>query len=148
MVTERLEALLGAVDTGLGLGCEVSVRTNDDDGLVGSFDGPGVARLLDDAGALIEAIQVIATQAARRDTRGIQVIVDAGGYRARHRAALERLAKRAAEEALSSGDEIELDSMSAQDRRIVHMALAEIDGVETRSEGDEPNRRIVVEPVE
>ena len=148
MVTERLEALLGAVDTGLGLGCEVSVRTNEDDGLVGSFDGPGVARLLDDAGALIEAIQVIATQAARRDTRGIQVIVDAGGYRARHRAALERLAKRAAEEVLSSGDEIELDSMSAQDRRIVHMALAEIDGVETRSEGDEPNRRIVVEPVE
>ena len=67
---------------------------------------------------------------------------------ARHRAALERLARRAAEEAVSSGDEIELDAMNAQDRRIVHMALAEVEGVATRSEGDDPNRRIIVEPAE
>jgi spoIIIJ-associated protein len=148
MVTERLKAILGAVDEGLGLDCDVSVRTNEENSLVADFDGPGVARLLDDGGALIEAVQVIATQAVRRDTRGIQVIVDGGGYRARHRAALERLARRAADEALSSGDEIELDAMNAQDRRIVHMSLAEIEGVSTRSEGDDPNRRIIVEPAE
>jgi spoIIIJ-associated protein len=76
------------------------------------------------------------------------VTVDAGGYRAKHREGLERLAQRAAEEAISTGDEIELDPMNAQDRRIVHMALAEIEGVATRSEGDDPNRRIIVEPAE
>ena len=148
IVEARLEAILVAVDSGLGLDCEVSIGTNEDAALVGTFDGPGVARLVDDGGALIEAIQMIASQAVRRDTRGIQVVVDAGGYRARHRAALERLARRAAEEAVSSGDEIELDAMNAQDRRIVHMALAEVEGVATRSEGDDPNRRIIVEPAE
>jgi spoIIIJ-associated protein len=77
-----------------------------------------------------------------------RVSVDADGYRARRVGELERLAARAAAEALRDGDEIELDPMSPQDRRIVHLALAEHPGVVTRSEGDEPRRRVIVEPAE
>lgn len=144
----RLEAILEAVNRGLGLGCAVSLRRNEEDALVGELEGPGVARLVDAGGALIEAVQVLAVQAARREGRSQQVVVDAGGYRARHRAALERLARRAAAEALATGDEIELDPMNAHDRRIVHMTLADVDGIVTRSEGEEPRRRIVVESAE
>ena len=146
--TPVLEEILEAVNVGLSLDCTVSVRAGEDDSLVGEFDGPGVARLLDRHGELIEALQVVALQAVRRIDRGRQVVVDAGGYRARHRAALERLATRAASEALETGDEIELDTMNPHDRRIVHLALKEIGGVSTRSEGDEPRRRIIVEPLD
>ncbi len=143
-----LEGLLEAVNVGLELDCVVTVRTGEDDSLVGELDGPGVARLLDRHGELIEALQVVALQAVRRVDRGRQIVVDAGGYRARHRAALERLATRAAAEAVETGDEIELDPMNPHDRRIVHIALKEIGGVSTRSEGDEPRRRIIVERID
>ena len=74
--------------------------------------------------------------------------LDADGYRARRAAALEDLADRAAREAVEFGEEIELDPMTPHDRRIVHMALKDRTEVVTRSEGDEPRRRIIVEPAE
>ena len=72
--------------------------------------------------------------------------MDAGGYRERRRQQLVRLAEHAAAEAVTHGEEIELDPMTPHDRRIVHMALADRADVVTRSEGDEPNRRLVVLP--
>jgi spoIIIJ-associated protein len=74
------------------------------------------------------------------------VVVDAAGYRARRRATLEAIADRAADRVRRSGDEVALESMSASERRIVHTRLAEESGVETRSEGAEPTRHVVVAP--
>ncbi len=76
------------------------------------------------------------------------VALDVGGYRERRAAALRDLAARAASEAVEFGEEIELDPMTPHDRRIVHMELKENTAVVTRSEGDEPNRRIIVEPAD
>jgi len=76
------------------------------------------------------------------------VSVDAGGYRARREAALVELANRAAAEALEFSEEIELDPMTPHDRRIVHMALKDRTDVVTRSEGEEPRRRLIVEPAD
>jgi spoIIIJ-associated protein len=75
-----------------------------------------------------------------------EVVVDAAGYRERRRATLESLAVRSAERALADGESIELEPMTAVERKVVHLRLKEFDGVETTSEGTEPNRYVVVRP--
>ena len=75
------------------------------------------------------------------------VILDAAGYRERRRETLESRADRAADQALSSNNIVEMDPMSAQERRVVHERLKERAGVETYSEGDEPHRCVVVAPL-
>ena len=74
------------------------------------------------------------------------VVVDAAGYRARRRERLESLADRVAEQVTATGRPVELEPMTAPERKLVHLSLQDVPGVETRSEGEEPNRRIVVEP--
>jgi spoIIIJ-associated protein len=76
-----------------------------------------------------------------------EVVVDAAGYRDRRRASLEALAVRSAERALADSEPVELEPMTAIERKVVHLRLKEFDGVETTSEGTEPNRYIVVKPV-
>ena len=73
-------------------------------------------------------------------------MVDAAGYRARREATLGSLAHRAAEQALRSGERVELEPMTAVERKIVHVTLKDSPGVETTSEGTEPNRFVVVSP--
>jgi spoIIIJ-associated protein len=75
------------------------------------------------------------------------VVVDAEGYRERRRVALEREADRAAEEAQRYGRPVALDAMTASERKLVHEYLREHDAVETYSEGQEPERHLVVAPV-
>ena len=101
-------------------------------------------------GETIDALQYLLGQIASRAEGGARrrVSLDADGYRARREAALVDLAEQAALEAIEHGDEIELDAMTPHDRRIVHMALKDRDGIVTRSEGEEPRRRIIVEPAE
>jgi spoIIIJ-associated protein len=147
---EALGRALAAVVTGLGLEGRVSIREDEEGGLVAEVEGPELGRLLGREGEVIDAVQYLAAQIVSRAEDGSRrrVVVDADGYRARRVSQLERLAERAAEEAIRDGDEIELDPMTPHDRRIVHMALADHPGVVTRSEGDEPRRRIIVEPAE
>jgi spoIIIJ-associated protein len=75
-----------------------------------------------------------------------RVHVDVSGYRQRRREALERFARSVAEEVVSTGRAKALEPMSASDRKIVHDAVGEIEGVRTSSEGEEPSRRVVIAP--
>ena len=75
------------------------------------------------------------------------MVVDAAGYRERRRETLQRRADRAAEQALDLSRPVELDAMSAPERRVVHERLKERPEVETYSEGTEPNRCVVVAPL-
>jgi spoIIIJ-associated protein len=147
---KALGETLAAVVAALGIEGRVVVRPTDDGGLVGLVEADDVGGLIGRDGQVIDAIQYLAVQIVSRAEGGVRsrVVVDAGGYRARRAEQLERLAARAAEEALRDGDEIELDPMTPHDRRIVHLALEDHPGVVTRSEGDEPQRRIIVEPAE
>ncbi|MCU0306784.1 MAG: hypothetical protein MUE51_03275 [Thermoleophilia bacterium] len=147
---EALERVLVAVAGGLAITGPAAVRVGEDGGVVGELGGDGVERLTGRDGEVIDALQYLAAQVVRRAEGGShrRVVIDAAGYRARREELLRRLAVRAAEEALEFGEEIELDPMSPHDRRIVHMALAEREDVETRSEGEEPRRRIVVAPAD
>ena len=111
--------------------------------------GPDLGILIGRHGQTIDAVQYLANAVMFRrhpDDRK-EVVVDAAGYRVRRRASLEALAVRSAERALSDGRPVELEPMTAIERKVVHVRLKEFDGVETSSEGTEPNRFVVVRPV-
>jgi spoIIIJ-associated protein len=75
-----------------------------------------------------------------------RVTIDAEGYRARRQETLERQADDAADQALRSGSPVALEAMTAAERRLVHEHLRDREDVETHSEGEEPERHLVVEP--
>jgi spoIIIJ-associated protein len=109
--------------------------------------GDDLGLLIGRHGQTIDAVQVLAAAivGGSGDDRR-EVVVDAAGYRDRRRRTLESLALRSAEEAVRTGERVELEPMSAAERKIVHTALQERGDVATGSEGDEPNRYVVVEP--
>jgi spoIIIJ-associated protein len=142
---------LDAVVEGMGLSAQVVVAPGpDENDIEATVTGDGTSALIGRGGETIDALQYLLGQIASRAEGGSRrrVSLDADGYRARRAAALEQLADQAAREAVEHGEEIELDAMTPHDRRIVHMALKDRPEVVTRSEGEEPRRRIIVEPAE
>lgn len=146
---ERVRELLRRIATALDLRASVTVEV-DEDQLVASLDGPELGLFIGKHGQTIDAIQHLAGQIAYRglEDERRRVVVDAAGYRERRAVALCRQADRAAEDALRYGRPVELDSMSAQERRVVHEHLKERGDVETHSEGEDPDRRVVVTPLD
>jgi spoIIIJ-associated protein len=143
--------VLEAVVEGMGLEATVVVAPGGEgNDIEVDVQGEGTSALVGRGGETIDALQYLLSQVASRAEAGTRrrVSLDADGYRARREAALQDLAAQAAAEAVEFGEEIELDAMTPHDRRIVHMALKERTDVVTRSEGDEPRRRIIVEPAE
>lgn len=145
---ERVRELVEGVLDELEL--EGDVVISEDDGRIEAVveGGGDYGLLIGKRGQTIDALQLLCYQAAFRGMRERKrVVVDAAGYRQRRRETLESRADRAAEQALSSNRVVELDPMSAQERRVVHERLKERAGVETYSEGDEPHRCVVVAPL-
>lgn len=143
-----LRDVVEAALEGLGVVATVEIDDGEEGGLVARIEGDDLDAIIGRDGEVLDAVQLLAAQAVRRQPGGQRrgVLVDAGGYRARRAELLARLAHKAADEAVEFGEEIELEPMSALDRRTVHMAIADRTDVETRSEGEEPRRRIVVVP--
>jgi spoIIIJ-associated protein len=145
---ERVREVVGRVIGALGLDASVDVTENAEE-IRATVDGPDeMGRLIGRHGQTIDALQHLAWRAAfhDRDERK-NVIVDAAGYRQRREEALQRQANRAASEALRFDRPVELEPMSASERKTVHNYLADRRDVETHSEGDEPERRLVVSPL-
>jgi spoIIIJ-associated protein len=145
---ERVREVVEEVLDELDLDGEVEIA-EDEARIVASIEGDDdYGLLIGKRGQTIDALQLIAYQAAFRGMRDRKrVIVDAAGYRERRRETLEARADRAAEQALSGNHSVEMDPMSAQERRVVHERLKERSGIETFSEGDEPHRCVVVAPL-
>ena len=142
-----LEELLEEVADGLGLDVEVDVQEGDGV-LRGSLRGEDVGLFIGRRGQTIDAVQHLAQRIVFPEGPSpVRVVVDADGYRARRVETLQADAEQAAEEALRSGLSVELEPMPASERRIVHEYLRERGGVQTHSEGDEPQRRLVVSPL-
>ena len=137
----------GRVVHALGLQATVDIEETDDE-IRATVNGDDLGLLIGKHGATIDALQHLAFRAAfrGRETRK-QVTVDAAGYRERREAALHRMADRAAAEALRYDRAVELEPMRAPERKVVHTYLSERSDVETHSEGDEPDRRLVVSPL-
>ena len=140
---ELLERVVSALD----VDARVDVSEGDEE-VVATVTGGDLGVLIGRHGQMIDALQYLANAMAHRsvgDDRR-RIVVDAAGYRARRSATLETLARRSAELASATGRRVELEPMSAVERRLVHEALKDDPEVETASEGVEPNRYVVVLP--
>jgi spoIIIJ-associated protein len=142
----RLKELLEQVCDALAVEASISVRETGD-ALIGTFHGRELGLVIGKHGQTIDAIQYLAAAALYRgmDER-LDVVVDASGYRDRRRETLEAVADRTASKAVATGRAVELEPMSASERKIVHLRLKERSDVSTASEGAEPNRYVVVRP--
>ncbi len=141
-------ALVTRIVDGIGVTGRIDVEEGDEVITV-SCVGSDLGMLIGRHGQTIDAVQYLANAVMwrRHPEDRKEVVVDAAGYRDRRRIALEALAVRAAERALSDREPVELEPMTAVERKIVHLRLKEFDGVETTSEGTEPNRFVVVHAV-
>jgi spoIIIJ-associated protein len=142
-VREVLERVLDA----MGVAARVEI-TEDDESLVATIAGRELGLVIGKHGQTIDAVQYLVNAIAWREHGDERkpVVVDAAGYRERREATLGTLALRSAERAKASGRAVELDPMTAVERKVVHVRLKDVPGVATRSEGTEPNRYVVVEP--
>jgi spoIIIJ-associated protein len=112
-----------------------------------SIVGADLSSLVGPDGATLEALQELTRLAVLRET-GVRsrLMLDISGYRAGRRAELAELGRRTAEQVRDQGEPVRLDPMTPFERKVVHDAVAEVEGVTSSSEGEEPNRRIVVRP--
>ena len=145
---ERVRELVERVLDELDLEADVEI-VEDDDRITASVEGEDdYGLLIGKRGQTIDALQLLCYQAAFRGMRERKrVVLDAAGYRERRRETLTARADRAVEQALSGDRPVELDEMSAQERRVVHEHLKDRPGIETYSEGEEPHRCVVVAPL-
>jgi spoIIIJ-associated protein len=145
---EILRDLLEHLVEGLGLEATVEIDANDE-ALVGTLHGEDLGIFIGRHGQTIDAVQHLAQRILLADpaTERRRIVVDAEGYRARRREALEKQADQAAIEAEKYGRSIALDAMTASERKHIHEYLRERGGVDTHSEGDEPERHLVVSPL-
>ncbi len=143
---EALQELLEEIAEGLQLDVEVVVEERD--GVLGGrLEGEDVGLFIGRHGQTIDAVQHLAQRIVFPDgPSAVRVVIDANGYRERRAEALRAEADDAAEAALSSGEPVELDPLPPFERRIVHEYLRERADVETHSEGNEPERYLVVTP--
>jgi spoIIIJ-associated protein len=145
--TASVRELLGKVTAAVGVRARADV-TEDEEAVTASLSGEDLGLVIGRHGQTIDAIQYLANVIAWREHGDDRkdVVIDAAGYRERRRATLEALAVRSAERAKATGEPVELEPMSSIERRIVHLRLQDVEGVSTRSEGEEPYRYVVVDP--
>ena len=143
-VREIVERVLDEID----LDAEVEISETDDE-ILATIDGPDeLGILIGRRGQTLDALQLLCYRAASMGVSDRKrVTLDAAGYRERRREMLEEEAEIAAERANRNGEPVRLEPMSASERRMVHEVLKDRSDVETYSEGDEPERRIVVAPL-
>ncbi len=143
-VESHLRELVERVVGAMGIAARVEVRETGAEVLV-TCTGDELGLLIGKHGQTIDALQAVANAAVYRSGTHKPVTVDAAGYRERRRQTLEGIAVRGAERA-ARGERVLLEPMSPVERKVVHERLKEFPGVQTASEGTEPNRYVVVLP--
>lgn len=143
---DAVRELVERVAVALDLAGPVEVTESDEE-IVATLHGEDLGLFIGRHGSTIDAVQHLAQRVAHKaGSTGVRIVVDAEGYRERRRNALERQADRAAHDALRTGQPVALDAMTASERKLVHEYLRDRGDVETYSEGDEPDRHLVVAP--
>lgn len=132
-----------------GLDGEVTATPAEEGAVELAVAGGDLGLLIGPKGATLQAIQELSRSVLQRQLPGeshARIRVDVGGYRARRKEALEGFVRQIAEEVRSSGGQKALEPMSPPDRKVVHDAVNDIDGVHTISEGEDTRRRVVIIP--
>lgn len=142
----RVEEFIAEVCTAMEVDVELEVR-EDPEYLYVDVNGQEAGILIGHHGQTLDALQYLLNLVAGRGgEEGQRVLLDVEGYRKRREETLTRLASRLADRVRREGEPVSLEPMSAQERRIVHLALQDSPHVATTSEGDEPFRRVVIRP--
>jgi len=137
---EFVEGLLASMQ----LEADVSTRLEDDRAVV-DVTGDDLGVLIGRRGQTLDALQEVTRTAVQRRLRSrVRLLVDVEGYRSRRRDSLTEYARSMARRAMERGTEIELEPMNAYERKLVHDAVTEIEGASSYSEGEEPNRKVIV----
>ena len=131
-----------------GMQATVETRLLDEDTVEIAAKGEELGLLVGPRGATLSALQDLTRAVVQRQcpSRTDRILVDVAGYREKRSAALQRFSAQIAEEVIASGQEKALEAMSPADRKAVHDAVNDLEGVVTRSEGEDPNRYIVIAP--
>ena len=132
-----------------GLDATVTANREDEGVLEVVVQGDEVGLLIGRRGGTLAAVEELLRVVVQRRAQGRRydkVRLEVGGYRRRRREALEEFARRVAEDVIAAGEPKMLEPMNSADRKIVHDAIVEVDGVQTASEGEAPRRRVVVSP--
>lgn len=140
IAADYLEALLDIAD----LDGDIDIDVEGTRAAV-SIVGAELSKLVGPDGSTLEALQELTRLAVQRETgERSRLMLDVGGYRARRREELAALGRRTAEQVRDGDEPVRLDPMSPFERKVVHDAVSEVDGVVSESEGEEPQRRVVV----
>jgi spoIIIJ-associated protein len=144
---EHAAQFAGSLVEAMGLKGSAVARVEDETVLV-AIEGDGLGLLVGPGGKTLTAIEELVRAVVQHGLSGrsARLRVDVGGYRERRREALAAFARQVAEEVRTNNVERALEPMNPPDRKVVHDAVAEIDGVATSSEGEEPRRRVVISP--
>jgi spoIIIJ-associated protein len=142
----QLREVLEKVTAALGCPAEIAI-SEDEETLVGTVSGSRLGLFIGRHGQTIDAVQYVANAIVwRAHEERKAVVVDAAGYRERRRQSLHQLADRVAGQVQRSGEAVALEPMSSPERKVVHLYLEDRPGIETASEGTEPNRYVVIRP--
>ena len=144
-VKPEVETFVNALIDKSSLDLRAEVTLPELDNIQVKFQGFDVSLLLGHNAELLDAFQYIARRAFAEDVAdGLQIDFDANGYRESRLNELELMAQKAAEKVKASGVPFVFDPMNAQDRRIVHMAIVDLGGIRTESEGEGQMRRVKI----
>ena len=131
----------------MGLDVSIKVSTNAECVYV-DVDGPDSGTVIGKRGQTLDAIQYLSSLVENKGESGYtRVVIDAEGYRQKREKTLEKLANRLADKAARTGRSVRLEPMNPYERKVIHTALQKRPEVTTKSEGDEPYRRVIIEPV-
>lgn len=124
---------------------EVKVSGKLENGISYLIEGNGAGSLIGRRGDTLDAMQYLTSMVANRgDHDYVRVTIDTCGYREKRRKALQELAQRISKSVLRNGRSIALEPMNPYERRIIHSAVTEIEGVSSHSSGEEPNRKVII----
>ena len=141
-VREFMEQMVEHLEWELG----VDIVESDPEVLRVDLSGEDRELMLGNRAEILDVFQYLANRIFGRDLDDRRLVVDCDGYRARKEIELQEIAARVSERVKRSGEEEELSRMNPYERRIVHLAVAEIEGVTTESEGDGVMKRVVIFP--
>lgn len=143
---EEAMAFLREVAAAMGLSVSVE-REDEDDAVRLNVKGADLGLMIGRRGQTLDSLQYLVNIVANRHSdRHLRIVLDAEQFRERRRKTLEALAERMAAKVARTGKEIVLEPMTSQERKIIHSRLQASFRVKTYSQGDEPNRRIVIAP--
>ena len=144
---ERAESFLVSLLLNFDPAYSVTIEQREEGEIHANIAGGDPGKLIGRGGRTLSALEYVVNAVVNREgDNAVRVNVDVGGYKRRRDERLRQTAHRNADMVRKNGESVELEPMSAAERRIIHMALAEVPGIRTESAGEARDRRVVIHP--